>query len=150
MTESKTVTAIAAWIDRTSRAAEVIEAAKWLQKHPGAFASADELAKAPHVSAAIADLAVLVLPAIDDPYADDPVLVTKGTLRVAARYSGDLVDMKNRLTDGRLEVARLIGEDASARSAHLALMELANSLCQPNHRACQQCPLSDSCASAEL
>lgn len=141
---------IAGWIDRSGRAGQVLEAATWLETRPEALASADELAKAPHVTAAVADLAMLVLPTPDEGDSEDLVLVTKGTLRVAARYSGDVVDMKNRLTDGRLEVARLIGADVNARDAHLALMELANSLCQPNHRQCAICPLADSCARGEL
>jgi DNA (cytosine-5)-methyltransferase 1 len=140
---------IAGWVDRSARAEQVLETAEWLASNPDALKSADELAKAPHVSAAVADLATLVVPSTHDADSEDPVLITKGTLRVAARYSGHLVDVTNRLTDGRLEVARLIGADTNARTAHLALMELANRVCQPNQPDCGNCPLAGTCATAE-
>lgn len=149
LAESHSFKEIAGWIDRSARADQVLETASWLQSRPEALSSADELAKAPNVTAAIADLAMLVLPSTGDEESEDLVLVTKGTLRVAARYSGDVVDMKNRLTDGRLEVARLIGADVNARAAHLALMEIANSICQPTERRCTACPLAGTCATAE-
>jgi DNA (cytosine-5)-methyltransferase 1 len=70
-------------------------------------------------------------------------------LRVAARFSGNPVNLRNRLTDGRLEIARMIGDDADARRAHLGLIELANSLCRPIEPMCDACPLHKLCAKSK-
>ena len=89
----------------------------------------------------MADLAILVVSRRREDESEEPVLVTKGVLRVAARFIGDPVDRRNRLTDGRLEVARMIGDDSDARAAHLGLIELANTLCRPVEPVCTACPL---------
>jgi DNA (cytosine-5)-methyltransferase 1 len=146
--DAGTLREISGWIDREARAEQVLEAAVWLVANPEAFDTSGDLAHAPHVTHAIADLAVLAVASSDDVDAEEPVLVTKGVLRVAARFSGDVVDRRNRLTDGRLEIARMIGSDTNARTAHIALMELANTLCQPARPDCRSCPLSDLCAGA--
>ena len=46
---------------------------------------------------------------------EDPVLVTKGVLRVAAASQGTDVDRRNLQTDGRIAVGRLIGADDDSR-----------------------------------
>ena len=79
---------------------------------------------------------------------DEPVLVTKGVLRVAGRFTGDPVDTRNRLTDGRLAIARMIGGGTEARPAHLGLIELAAAVCRPVDPKCGSCPLADTCASS--
>jgi DNA (cytosine-5)-methyltransferase 1 len=79
---------------------------------------------------------------------DEPVLATKGVLRVTSRFGGEPVDRKNRLTDGRLSVARMVGGAANFRQAHLGLIELANSLCRPVEPLCYECPISDWCVSS--
>jgi DNA (cytosine-5)-methyltransferase 1 len=56
------------------------------------------------------------------------------------------VDRKNKMTDGRMAVARMIGFGPDARHAHLGLIELANSLCRPENPACGECPLTAQCA----
>jgi DNA (cytosine-5)-methyltransferase 1 len=113
-------------------------------------ASADEIRTGLNVAESVADLAVLVAP-VDPPDAGDagaeePVLVTKGVLRVASRYQANDVDRKNRLTDGRLAVARMVGFGEYSRAAHLGLIELANSWCRPVNPECRQCPLKNHCA----
>jgi DNA (cytosine-5)-methyltransferase 1 len=108
---------------------------------------ADEIKRATGISEAIADLAVLVVPqAATDGLIDEPVLAAKGVLRVARRFQANAVDRKNKLTDGRMAVARMVGFGANARDAHLGLIELANSLCRPENPLCSQCPLSAHCA----
>lgn len=98
---------------------------------------------------AVIDLAFRVHPGAADDGSDGAVLATVGTVRVASRYFGDSVDEnRNRLTEGRLAVARLIGGEDHSHDAHLALLELGNSVCSPGVPACGHCPLSDSCAFA--
>ena len=59
------------------------------------------------------------------------MLAGRGVLRVVARFTGEQVDRHNRLTDGRLGVARMIGDGSDARDAHLGLIELAAAVCRP-------------------
>ena len=69
---------------------------------------------APGVNTALADLAVLICPDFAEDR-DEPVLVTNGVLRVAARFSGENVERKNRYSDGRLAIARMIGGEDGRR-----------------------------------
>ena len=93
------------------------------------------------------ELAELVVPDTT-PDTSEPVLVGRGVLRVAARVTGGSEDVRNRLTDGRLAVARLIGGGSHARSAHLGLIEIAAALCRPTAPLCDPCPLRQRCAYA--
>jgi DNA (cytosine-5)-methyltransferase 1 len=140
---------IGALTGRSGRALQVLELADWLVEHPGAL---DEIELAstpiPIVPAAVLELASLIVPVAGDDESEEPVLSTKGVLRVAARVSGDNVDRKNRLSDGRLAVARMIGGGSTARSAHLALIELASSVCRPSEPLCEACPLQRVCVSS--
>ena len=68
------------------------------------------------------------------------MLAGRGVLRVVARFTGEQVDRRNRLTDGRLGVARMIGNGSDAREAHLGLIELAAAVCRPAEPACVQVP----------
>lgn len=133
---------------REPRCDQLADAAAWFLAHPdslSASAAADELATAPHVTSAIADLACRVVPGD----AEDPVLAGYGVLRVAARFQGVTVDRQNRLSDGRLAIARMIGGDDSSHEAHLALIELANGLCAPAAPRCGPCPLEPWCVEAK-
>jgi DNA (cytosine-5)-methyltransferase 1 len=94
------------------------------------------------------DLAELVVPE-SAPDTSEPVIVGRGVLRVAARVTGGSEDVKNRLTDGRLAVARLVGGGTHARTAHLGLIEIAAAICRSDAPLCASCPLSQHCASAE-
>jgi DNA (cytosine-5)-methyltransferase 1 len=137
------------WIDRGDRAEKLIEVARACVESPEALVSGVCESAALHgVGDSVTDLAVLAAPVVQD--AEEPVLVTKGILRVARAYFGDnqLLDRQNRYTDGRLAVARLIGGAETARSAHLALLEIAADLCSTGAPECSQCPLRVSCATA--
>jgi DNA (cytosine-5)-methyltransferase 1 len=132
---------------RGPRCTELAETAEWFVAHPevlGPSATATDLAHAPHVTGAIADLACRVVPGDNE----DPVLSQYGILRVAARFHGELVDKRNRLSDGRMAVARMIGGEDTSHSAHLALIELANGICGPDSPECGRCPLVEWCAEA--
>ncbi|MET8909191.1 DNA (cytosine-5-)-methyltransferase [Micromonospora sp. NPDC004551] len=137
---------ISKWASRPQRAGTILELAGRLAENPELLNDDDELRQVPGLTEAVADLAVLVVPAHGDEDSEEPVLVTKGVLRVAARFSGDPVNRRNRLTDGRLEIARMIGADSDARRAHLGLVELANTLCRPVEPECNACPLQKLCA----
>lgn len=142
------------WIDLfgstrlAHRARKVLAAAKWFQNLEGStdFCNPTSIAENPQVSRPVADLATLV--SSDD----DPVLATSATLRVAARFSGRPVDAINRNSDGRLEIARMVGgsldDPSTARSAMLGLIDLASSVCVRGRPACGRCPLADLCAFA--
>ncbi|MHB8220580.1 MAG: DNA cytosine methyltransferase [Acidimicrobiales bacterium] len=137
--------------DRPDQFAGLTEAASYFIENPRALspsAWADNLSSAPHVTVSAADLAVRVLPGLGEDR-DELVLATHGVLRVAARVFGENVDRQNRLSDGRLGVARLIGSEDLSHEAHLGLIELANSHCAPGSRPdCSPCPLRDFCAFA--
>jgi DNA (cytosine-5)-methyltransferase 1 len=137
---------ISGWASRPGRAGAILELAGRLADNPQLLRDDDKLRQVPGLTEAIADLAVLVVPSGDEEESEEPVLITKGVLRVAARFSGDPVDKRNRLTDGRMEVARMIGADTDARRAHLGLVDLANSLCRPIEPICNACPLQKLCA----
>jgi DNA (cytosine-5)-methyltransferase 1 len=133
---------IGAWIDRGGRVDQLLAAATWFAEEPDRLGTAASIAAAPHVPAWVADLAVRVVPGPDE----DPVLASYGVLRVAARFTGEPVDQANKLSDGRLAVARMIGVDEVSNHAHLGLIELAGSLCRAGDAPlCGDCPLNRSC-----
>lgn len=76
----------------------------------------------------------------------DLLWVGQGALRVAARLSNSESDKVNRLSDGRVELVKLVGagDDATLRMA--ALRVIGNSICRPKQPLCSQCPLSTACA----
>lgn len=139
-------------LERADRFVAVMQTAQWFHDHADALepdAPVGRLLKAPHVGPALADLAIRVCPGTSDDR-DEPVLVTNGVLRVASRFFGENVEEnQNRLTDGRLAVARMIGGDDASHEAHLGLIELAASICTPSTPACGHCPLAEHCDHAE-
>ena len=138
---------LAARWHREGRCDLLRECAEWFHANPEALspsASAADLRRAPHVSGAIADLACRVVPGDTE----DPVLAGFGVLRVAARFQGATVDRRNKLSEGRLALARMVGGDERSHDAHLALIELANGVCGPQRPDCAQCPLEPWCVEA--
>lgn len=140
---------IGRWVGRGHRVERVIRVAHWLEDHPGALDDDRAAGSIQEVHASIVDLAVLVVPTAGMDDSEEPVLVTKGVLRVAARVVGDDVDRRNRLSDGRLAMARLVGGGRDARRAHLGVIELANSLCRPVEPLCRECPLTEVCHTSQ-
>jgi DNA (cytosine-5)-methyltransferase 1 len=151
---------IAKGIDREARAERLLKFADELQEAPERLADDQEIRRALLGNEAIADLAVLAVP-VDQPAtvsvesvpeevaSEEPVIASRGVLRVAARFSGEQVDRRNRMSDGRLAVARMIGYGSDARDAHLGLVEIAASLCRPDAMACERCPLDAMCAAPQ-
>ncbi|MCC3311470.1 DNA cytosine methyltransferase [Nocardia africana] len=78
----------------------------------------------------------------------DVLLATQTTLRVAARVVGSDSDKINRLSDGRVDLARLIGagQDAPIRAAALRL--IGSTVCKAPSAVCPACPLSQQCVTA--
>lgn len=141
---------IARWIGRDGKADRLLGMAVRLADTPQELDNDKTIYQALRGADAVADLAVLVVPsAIDDDDAEDPVLAGRGVLRVASRFMGEAtLERKNRMTNGRLAVARMIGYGGNARTAHLGLIELAASRCRPEIRDCEACPLAENCASS--
>ncbi|MFE7032176.1 DNA (cytosine-5-)-methyltransferase [Streptomyces sp. NPDC057621] len=77
--------------------------------------------------------------------AEDLLWVGQGALRVAARLHGSASDRTNRLSDGRVDLVKLVGagEDAPLRMAALRL--IGNSICRAREPVCDACPLSQYC-----
>jgi DNA (cytosine-5)-methyltransferase 1 len=139
---------IAKWLGRAARAGRIIEIAGQLACAEGALEDDEAIRIVPGLNDAVADLAILAVPAGREDDSEEPVLVSRGGLRVAARFTGEHVDRRNRLTDGRLGVARMIGNGSDAREAHLGLIELAATVCRPTDPSCVQCPLEGHCRSS--
>jgi DNA (cytosine-5)-methyltransferase 1 len=136
---------IAVWLQRELRAERILEIAAWLAGAPEQLNDDDAIRRIPGVNEAVANLAILAVAMGTADESEEPVLANRGVLRVVARFADEEVDRKNRLTDGRLGVARMIGAGADARAAHLGLMELAAAVCTPTGPACARCPLAGSC-----
>ena len=136
---------IAKWLERTDRAARILEIAANLSDQPEQLDDDEAIRMIPGVGDAVADLAILAVAAGREDESEEPVLPGRGVLRVVARFMGDQVDRRNRLTDGRLGIARMIGNGANARDAHLGLIELAAAVCRPVGPLCVECPLSRLC-----
>ena len=102
----------------------------------------------PTLPSALCDLVELALPVVvDGTESEEPVLITKGVLRVASRFLGNDADKRNVQTDGRIAVAAMIGFGNHSRPAHLGLIALAAEVCLVDKPRCCECPLRRWCAS---
>lgn len=75
----------------------------------------------------------------------DVMLDNQSARRVAARYVGSQSSVRFRLTDGRTDLARLIGAGPEASSRMAALRLLGSSVCREFDRNCTGCPLAKWC-----
>lgn len=145
------LTEMARWVGRGNRAERLLELAERLGDASQELDNDRQIRSAlggNDAAADLADLAVLVVPSgTDDDDSEEPVLSGRGVLRVAARFTGEAtLERKNRMSDGRLAVARMIGYGSHARHAHLGLIELAAAVCRPEGPDCSACPLAGDCA----
>ena len=76
---------------------------------------------------------------------EEPVIAVKGVLRVTSRYQGYDTETRNRQSEGRLSIARMLSMNPDSRSAHLGLFELARTVCLPEAPRCSECPLQKHC-----
>ena len=136
---------IARWVARDHRARRILELAESLKDRAVELDGDETIRPIPGVNEALADLAILAVATGGEDDSEEPVLAGRGTLRVVARFSGDRVDRRNRMSDGRLGVARMIGNGRDARKAHLGLIELAANVCRPERPLCAECPLDAMC-----
>jgi DNA (cytosine-5)-methyltransferase 1 len=140
---------IAGWIGRQDRARQLLALATQLIDNGNPDLTDEllaELVSRKAIPPAHADMASLVVGAGSEEASEEPVIINKGVLRVAANFTGMIVHRRNRMSDGRIAVARMIGYGSDARTAHLALMELSSSLCRPADPLCGRCPLAGLCA----
>lgn len=140
---------LARGIGRSARADQLSSLAQQMRTSPQAlWAPSIDRGVLPSVAAAVADLAELAVPTrgVEGLESEEPILTGKGVLRVASRFLGNDVDKRNKLTDGRLAVARLIGIGDNSRDAQLGLVELAASTCTIEEPRCAMCPLVRYCA----
>lgn len=140
---------IAKWLGRAGRAERILEIAGLLAGSPEQLDDDDAVRRIPGVNEAVADLAVLAVATGAEDESEEPVLAGRGVLRAVARFTGEQVDRRNRLTDGRLGVARMIGNGSDARDAHLGLIELTTAVCRPVAPSCLECPLGALCRSSQ-
>lgn len=136
---------IGSWLERESRVSRLLGALEGTGRAAADLTDAQlsDLVASKHITQPEADVALLVVAHGDA--SEEPVIASRGTLRPVARILGDAVDRKNRLTDGRMAVSRLIGFGEQSRRAQLALMEIAASVCRPADPRCTECPAADFC-----
>jgi DNA (cytosine-5)-methyltransferase 1 len=140
---------IARWLERGSRAEKILEMAAQLASSPEQLDDDERIRQIPGLNEALADLVVLTVATGAEDESEEPVFVGRGVLRVVARFTGQQVDRRNRLTDGRLATARMIGDGDDARDAHLGLIELAAAICRPVDPLCVECPLAQECRGSQ-
>ncbi len=73
------------------------------------------------------------------------LLTTQAPLRVAARVTGRPVHLVDRLTDGRLALAELVGGGDRAPARMAAVAALGRSVCTPETPDCGSCPIALLC-----
>lgn len=79
----------------------------------------------------------------------DVLFANQATLRVAARVSGTSSDSINRLSNGRVDLARLVGAGPDAPLRASALRLLGSTICRAPTALCGDCPLRPQCVSAD-
>ncbi|MGQ4729361.1 DNA (cytosine-5-)-methyltransferase [Streptomyces sp. Ju416(a)] len=80
---------------------------------------------------------------------EDLLWVGQGALRVAARLHGSESDRTNRLSDGRVDLVKLVGAGKDAPLRMAALRLIGSSLCRAKEPVCDVCPLSKYCVARE-
>ncbi|MEU0939938.1 DNA cytosine methyltransferase [Embleya sp. NPDC005971] len=76
---------------------------------------------------------------------DDLLLVGQGSLRVAARVTGSTSDRTNRLSDGRVDLSKIIGAGEQAPLRMAAIRLIGSSYCRESDPMCGSCPLRTFC-----
>lgn len=141
-------------VGRGERLDQVIDLARNFADSPELLTTRSGLGEAGAPPSAT-DVAMRVFPGEEE----DAIIVSSAVLRVAARFNGSEVHRRNRNTDGRIAIARLVGIDpaegdadrewATGSKAHLSLLELSMSLCRADVQHCDVCPLTEWCATAK-
>lgn len=79
----------------------------------------------------------------------DVMLRSQSVLRLASRLLGTNSHASNRLTDGRIDLARLVGGGPEAAARMAAIRLLAATHCGADLAGCGECPLGDWCAARQ-
>lgn len=80
---------------------------------------------------------------------EDLMLVGQGALRVAARVNGVEPDHSNRLSEGRVNLVKLVGAGRDAPLRMGAIRLIGAELCKDDQPVCSECPLVAHCARRE-
>lgn len=76
------------------------------------------------------------------------MVASTSVLRVTARVTGSAIDRQNRLSRGRMELARLVGDGEQASVVNAALHRLGSTVCTAEEPACDRCAVVALCRSA--
>ncbi|TQK68529.1 DNA (cytosine-5)-methyltransferase 1 [Nocardioides sp. SLBN-35] len=138
---------VAAWLGKDESAQALLELATTVGAEGG---SLDDAHLADLVGRGLLRRSASELAMIADPEGEEPVIANTAALRVAGRFfQGTERWLKNRNSDGRIAVGRLIGFDEESRQAQIALIELGARLCTPKAPGCGECPLMTWCRYAQ-
>ncbi|MYW33176.1 DNA (cytosine-5-)-methyltransferase [Streptomyces sp. SID2119] len=75
----------------------------------------------------------------------DLLWIGQAALRVAARLNGSDSDRTNRLSDGRVNLVKLVGAGEEAPLRMAALRLIGNTVCRSREPLCVECPLARYC-----
>lgn len=76
------------------------------------------------------------------------MMASTSVLRATGRLTGSPIDRQNRLSHGRMELARLIGDGEQAAVVNAALHRLGSTVCTSDAPACDRCPVVTVCRGA--
>lgn len=79
---------------------------------------------------------------------DDVLLTSQPVIRVSSRVLNTASERANSLTDGRVDLSRLVGGDAKAPLRMAALRLIGQLHCHKQAPLCERCPLARACATA--
>ncbi len=79
---------------------------------------------------------------------EDVLLTNQPALRVASRFRDTGSSSKNRLSDGRVDLARLVGFGTEAPLRMAALQLLGTQVCTAVNPECDGCPIAPGCATS--
>lgn len=151
LAERDALVLVGGWINRRRQVKKLLALAQFLVGHAEGLvdsAAIDEAVSLRLVGRSIADVAMLGGASTVDDDEELPVIVNQAILRPAARYADEMSHARNKNSDGRLAVARLIGFGAGSRVAHTALLEIGREVCTTQDPACGECPLQRECGFA--
>jgi DNA (cytosine-5)-methyltransferase 1 len=79
---------------------------------------------------------------------DDVLLTSQPVIRVSSRVLNTTSEHANSLTDGRVDLSRLVGGDTKAPLRMAALRLVSQLYCHKQTPMCERCPLVRKCATA--
>jgi DNA (cytosine-5)-methyltransferase 1 len=77
------------------------------------------------------------------------LLPSSSVLRVTARITGTDVDERNRMSTGRMELSKLVGDGTRAATINAAMHRIGNQICLSVSPLCKTCPLRKVCSGAK-